>query len=205
MADHADEGDNNDNVMFVYMGGLVPWHLRVNAHVHKSVKVITREAFKNCGRLVSIELHDGVEIIEWLGFYHCTSLIRLKLPGVRVIGEDAFQNCTALEDVEFGNKGIRSHLSKEFKLPKVSNIGRYAFYGCDQLMEAELSEDLERVKLEAFGECPLLRRIVIPLKGNLLSDGLFDECGNLSQVDLVGEIHKTIASLLLERWRNEMK
>ena len=68
-----------------------------------------------------------------------------------------------------------------------------------------MSEDLERIELEAFGDCPRLRRIVIPLKDNLLSDGLFDECGNLSQVDLVGGIHKTIESLLLERWRNEMK
>ncbi len=36
---------------------------------------------------------------------------------------------------------------------------------------------------------------------------VFDGCDNLSQVDLVGgiQIHKTIDSLLLESWRNEMK
>jgi hypothetical protein len=34
----------------------------------------------------------------------------------------------------------------------------------------------------------------------------FDRCGNLTTVDLVGAegIHKTISSLLLESWRNEM-
>ena len=46
------------------------------------------------------------------------------------------------------------------------------------------------------------------LKGNLLDDDrgdqMFYDCVNLSQVDLVGEIHKTISSLLLESWRNEM-
>ena len=30
-------------------------------------------------------------------------------------------------------------------------------------------------------------------------------CENLSQVDLVGGFHKTISSLLLDSWRNEMK
>ena len=44
----------------------------------------------------------------------------------------------------------------------------------------------------------------MPLKNNLLGEYVFDECYNLSQVDLVGGIHKTISSLLLESWRNEM-
>ena len=33
-----------------------------------------------------------------------------------------------------------------------------------------MSEDLERIELEAFGDCPRLRRIVIPLKDNLHVD-----------------------------------
>ena len=64
--DHAEDSDNNDDV-FIYMGGSVPQHLRetiTHARVHKSVKIITRDAFHNCRNLVSIEMHDGVEIIE---------------------------------------------------------------------------------------------------------------------------------------------
>ena len=67
MADHADDGDDNDDV-FIYMGGdqRVPQHV-THVRVHKSVKIISREAFQNC-RSVSIEMHDGVEIIDVLGF-----------------------------------------------------------------------------------------------------------------------------------------
>jgi hypothetical protein len=39
----------------------------------------------------------------------------------------------------------------------------------------------------------------MPLKDNLLAEGAFNNCDDLSQVDLVGGIHKTISSLLLEK------
>ena len=189
----------------------MPQHV-THVRVHKSVKIIRYRAFQNC-RLVSIEMHDGVEIIEFMGFYHCTSIIRIKLPGVRIIGEDAFQNCTALEDVEFGNNLVtieewafgRTSL-RNVKLPKVRIIGKNAFYGCRQLTEVKMSEDLERIELEAFGECPRLRRIAIPLKNNIMDEGgVFAECHALSQVDILGGIHKTISSLFVESWRNEIE
>ncbi len=211
--DHADDGDD----VFVYMGGLVPEHLRetiTHVRIHESIKIITRYAFQFCRNLVSIEMHDGVEIIEEYAFYDCTSLRGIKLPGVRVIEESAFYNCTALVDVEFGNKletigkfAFQYCGSvKNIKLPKVRIIQTYAFHGCGQLTEVKMSEDLERIELEAFDECPRLRRIAIPLKNNMMDKGgVFKECVNLSQVDLVGGTHKTISSLLVEAWRNEME
>jgi hypothetical protein len=57
-----------------------------------------------------------------------------------------------------------------------------------------------------------LRRIAIPLKDNLFSPHhsdqytQFNQCDHLKTVDLVGveKIHKTISSLLLESWKDEM-
>jgi hypothetical protein len=182
--------------------------------VHKSVNIIPRDAFRDCYHLVSIEMHDGVEIIEEGAFNYwndCSSLKRLKLPGVRVIGHSAFCGCTALETVEFGDKLetiVYSAFSftslRNIKLPKVRVVRDYAFANCKQLTEAEFSEDLERIGGCAFGNCPRLRRIAIPLKDGILDEGVFARCGDLSQVDLVGGIHKTISTLLLERWRNEI-
>jgi hypothetical protein len=68
----------------------------------------------------------------------------------------------------------------------------------------KFSEDLETIENEAFDECPHLRRIAIPLKIDLLYLHVFYGCDNLSQVDIVGGVHKTISSLLLDSWRNEM-
>ena len=77
----------------------------------------------------------------------------------------------------------------------------------------EFGINLERVGVDSFNNCFRLQRIVIPLKENLLPPNYkgrctqFDECKNLRTVDIVRAdgIHKTISSLLLESWRDEMK
>jgi hypothetical protein len=76
MADHADDGGNND--VFIYMGGdqEVPEDV-THVRVHKSVKIITRHAFEHCHNLISIEMHDGVEIIEENAFFDCTYIKRI--------------------------------------------------------------------------------------------------------------------------------
>ena len=158
-------------------------------------------------------MHDGVEIIQKMAFSKCHSLRGIKLAGVRVIEKFAFYFCTALEDAEFGKKletigewAFQSCTSLRIvKIPKVRSIETSAFAGCEQLTEVELSEDLETIEEFAFGTCPVLRRIAMPLKDNLLEVDVFTGCDALSQVDLVGGIHKTVSSLLLDSWRNEMK
>ena len=212
--DHADDRDGGNNVVFVYMGGSVPEHLRetiTHVRVHKSVKIIRAGAFEYCGNLVSVEMHDGVEIIEGEAFNGCRSLRGIKLPGMRVIEEYAFANCTALADVEFGDhlesiggNAFAFAAVRSIKLPKVRVIGDYAFIGCEGLTDVELSKDFERIGRGAFMNCPRLRRITMPSKENLLGEGVFNYCDNLSQVDLVGGIRKTISSLLLDSRRQEM-
>ncbi len=213
--DHADDGgNNNDDDVFIYMGGEIPQHLRetiTHVRVHKSVKIITRQAFCSCRNLVSVEMHDGVEIIEEDAFYECRSLRGIKLPGVRVIERNAFWKCNALEDAEFGDKletigewAFRSTALRNIKILKVRVIAYAAFSRCKHLSEVELSKDLETIERFAFNDCPRLRRIAMPLKDNLLNDDVFFNCNALSQVDLVGGIHKTISSLLLQSWGNEM-
>jgi hypothetical protein len=213
MADHADDEGDNDNGVFIYMGGnqRVPRDVRY-VRIHKSVKIIRKHAFGGCRNLMSIEMHDGVEIIEQWAFNGCTSLRGIKLPGVRVIEEYAFYYCPALEDVGYGDKletigeyAFTQTSLRSIKIPKVRVIGYYAFYKCEQLTDVELSKDLETIEGGAFEDCPNLRRVAIPLKDNLLGIGAFAYCDNLSQLDLVGGIHKTISSLLLDSWKNEMK
>jgi hypothetical protein len=184
-----------------------------HVRVHKSVKIVSREAFYRCRNLVSIEMHDGVEIIEEYALHECPSLRNIKLSGVRVIEHGAFWGCRALEDVEFGDKldtigfeAFRSTALRNVKLTKVRIIETCAFWGCRQLTEVELlSKDLEGIGGAALAYCPRLRRVAFPLKDNLLGNNyVFSVCKELSVVDLVGGIHKTVSSLLLESWRNEM-
>jgi hypothetical protein len=205
-----------DNI-FVYTGEQeVPADV-THVIIDRSVKIIPERAFYNRQKLVSVKMHDGVEKIERWAFYRCHSLRGIKLPGVVAVERGAFQLCTALTDVEFGDKletiggnafsNCRS--LRNINMPTVKDIGDNAFHDCKQLTDVELPA-VETIEPYAFFRCPLLRRIAIPLKDNMF---IFSEyvqiynqfqCENLTAVELVGGVHNTISSLLLESWRNEM-
>jgi hypothetical protein len=94
-------------------------------------------------------------------------------------------------------------------LPKIKSFGRGAFTDSG-VQDAELGEDLETLGSGAFRRSKL-RRIAIPLKDGMFRLNIYDgaytqfhDCPDLTTVDLVGGIHKTVASLHLESWRNEM-
>jgi hypothetical protein len=186
--------------------------------IDRSVKIIPREAFLHRRKLVYVEYHDGVEKIEVGDFQGCHSLRGIKLLGVVEVGFLAFKYCSALTDVEFGDKletiggnaFSNCHSLGNIKIPTVKDIGYYAFCDCSQLTDVELPA-VETIGVSAFLRCRSLRRIAIPLKDNIFPPhpflqryNQFDHCDNLTTVDLVGGIHNTISSLLLESWRNEM-
>jgi hypothetical protein len=212
----ADAGDD----IFVYVGGeqVVPEDV-THVRIDRSVKIIPRKAFQGRRELLSVETHDDLEKIEEYAFNCCTSLRGIKLPGVRIVELLAFYNCYTLSDVEFGDKletigegvfGCCESLQK-IKMPSVRDIGSHAFNGCQQLADVELP-CVGTMGPGAFTGCPRLCRIAIPLKDNLFLDDYrqrytqFDNCENLATVDLVEVegIRKTISSLLLESWRDEM-
>ena len=210
------------NNIFVYMGGeqVVPDGV-THAVIDPSVKIVPRGAFSYRRQLVSVIFHDGVEIIEDDAFAGCESLRGIKLLGVREIGVEAFDGCSALSDVEFGNRletvgkcAFRYCTSlRSIKMQSVRTVHGWAFCNCYQLIDAEFGIDLETIGVDSFYKCPRLQRIVIPLKDNLFplsaNEGRynhFDECDNLTRVDIVGieGINNTISSLFLESWRDEL-
>ena len=213
----ADGGDD----IFVYLGGdqEVPDGV-THAIIDPSVKFVRMRAFYNRRQLVSVIFHDGLEIIEFEAFCGCSSLPRIKLPGVKKIGDNAFANCSALSDVEFGDRlytieprafyGCRP--LRSIKMASVRNINAWAFGCCDDLNDVEFGINLVSIGVGSFVNCRHLQCITIPLKGNLFSISTlerydqFDGCGNLATVDIVGAegIHKTISSLLIVSWKDEM-
>jgi len=217
--------DNEDR--FVYIGGKAPQHV-INAIIHESVKEIDEHAFAiyrgdddegeegDNHNLRSVIFHAGVETVGTRAFGKCPNLVSLKLPGVMTIEVGAFRVCTGLRLVEFGDKldTIQDYAFyccsslRGVTIPSATCIGDGTFYQCTSLTDAVFGEGLESIGSHAFHGCRSLRRIAIPLKDDMFRSDFgyhqFDECINLSTVDLVGGIHETVASLHLEKWRNEM-
>ena len=139
----------------------------VHVIIHPSVKIILRIAFDYRQNLVSVEMHDGVEIIEIKAFANCESLRGIKLIGVRKVRNYAFSEC-ALSDVEFGNEletiGVcafqKCNSLKSIKIPSVRTVSKGAFHYCEQLTDVEFGSNLEGIGSYSFHNCPNLRRIL---------------------------------------------
>ena len=208
------EAPQGDDDIFVYMGGnqRVPDGVR-RARIHKSVKIVRARAFCKRTQLISVEFHDGVEIIEGAAFFNCWRLSgAIKLLGVKIIKQKAFQYCCNLTGVEFGDKletieqeAFHGCISlKKIRIPSVRTIGKRVFANCLMLANVECGEGLRMIQRRAFYCCPKLERIALPLKAGMIEDDVFFFCEDLTTIDLVGGIHNTIASLHMESWRNEM-
>ena len=202
-------------VWFTYIGvedEVIPSNA---THILVQARVILRCAFANNRKIVEVICDDKVEKIEEGAFEMCTSLRRVIMRGVRIVGDSAFGRCGALADIECdkleiieGGAFCECDSLRSINLPSARIIKYSAFWDCKGLMSAMFTGKLERIEEEAaFGSCESLQQITIPLKDGFFSDtwSTFIECYHLRQVNLVeGELHETIAALHLEEWKNEM-
>ena len=207
-------GDDSDNI-FVYVGREqeVPRDVK-RVRIAEDVDTIPASTFEGCFQLIEVEGHDKIKKIEEYAFHNCPFLRWVRnMTGVIEIEEYAFFSCTVLSELEFdkleviGHQAFVSCKSLTFiSMSSVKRVGACAFSHCTAITDVTFGKDLERIEVFAFWECTALRRINIPLKNNLLSDNAaFSSCHDLSRVDAFdGGIHKTISSLHLEMWRNEM-
>lgn len=73
------------------------WSSITSIKIPKSVKVIRKNAFRNCQHLQSVVLEDGVNIIEGAAFANCTELKYVTLSNtLQEIGSGAFYDCNNL-------------------------------------------------------------------------------------------------------------
>ena len=112
---------------------------------------------------------------------------------VKVIGENAFEDCRGLKSVvmptELGS--IESNTFhgceqlSEISIPnKVTEIGHNAFDGCNSLAEVTLPDGLLSIGYSAFRECPI-SSIVIPASVNEIGESAFyswDESNELNVI-----------------------
>ena len=123
--------------------------------IHSSVKVIEKDAFKNCKQLVSISIPKTVKTIRASAFLNCSALQDFRLANgghLTTIGPWAFGGCASLESIT---------------IPKsCTTIHNYAFYGCTKLETFQVATtrgcNLKSIGASAFQDCRALRTIKIP-------------------------------------------
>lgn len=129
-----------------------------------TVTSIDRAAFCACGSLESFTVPAGVTELSASVFAYCRSLKSIDLSNVTVIGESAFDNCSAFESFTFTDK--------------ITSIGERAFSAASNLKEVTFGDALESVGKNAFMYCEALDTVNFSPKGVLkeIGDSAFARC-----------------------------
>ena len=134
--------------------------------IPSSVTSIPDGCFSGCSSLSQISLHDGITSIDRYAFsnsslksviipksvnsigyraFYKTALTSIKLPGVKTIGSEAFENCKYLTNVQFA-EGLES-------------LGNDPFRGCKALTEIELPSSVKLFRRGIFALCERIKKI----------------------------------------------
>ena len=96
-----------------------------NGTTEYTVAAIGDEAFRNCTRLTSVNIAEGLASIKEKAFYNCSALTTVKLPAsLRFIGTSAFYGCFGLAAIDIPEN--------------VTTIKEDAFDGCSSLKSVEI-------------------------------------------------------------------
>ena len=190
--------DNAAN--FVYTGqGNVPRGV-IHVRILPSIKVIRVRAFLRQTLLMSVELHDGLEVIEKEAFEECRSLREMLFPpSVRAIKEGAFCWCSVLTTAIL-NDGLEV-------------IGEGAFNGC-ALVRIDIPPSVREIDAAAFEECSNLTTVQFCdeieefVSGESMrhwwNHGVHEKCLRTYSFFVRGNIPERVGLLLPRMWQSNI-
>lgn len=179
----------------------------------RNLKEINFCSFMECKKLEKIDIPNNVTEIHQGAFEFCESLAEVNISdSVELIGDEVFQGCINLKKIDVDSKnttysssdGVLFNKSKTslirypvgkadeiYTVPNgVKNICVWAFTDGKNLKQVILSQQLEKIELEAFLNCEKLSNIEIPKSVKEIGNGVFWNCIALSRVVLVEGIQK---------------
>lgn len=103
------------------------------------------------------------------GICDCNRVKSITLDNTATIGRYAFDGCTELKDITWGNT--------------LTTIEHYAFRGCTNLTTLSLPSTTEFIQDSAFENCTGLISLTIPANTKTIYAGAFANCTNLSKIN----------------------
>lgn len=133
---------------------------------------------------IPIEI-DGmpVRVIGSNAFRNCTGVEQIIIPAtVKEIDNDAFCGCINLSQVvildnveRIGKDCFYSTALTEFRFPKRLQIVETGAFGNTKLVRVEIPQNVKEIKSKAFAECEYLQEAVIP-KSTVIASDAFSDC-----------------------------
>ncbi len=147
----------------------------------KTYKVmgIEWQAFKDCTKLTSVTIKDGMTDIGGEAFSGCSKLTSVTIPNsVTSIGYNAFCDCSKLTDVTLSDQ--------------ITSIEGSTFQNCTSLTTITIPDGVTVIHGSAFSGCEKLSSITIPNSVEKIEGSVFYNCSKLTSVDLSNITQTTI-------------
>lgn len=190
----------------------------VEVNVSKSVTVVGKNSFENCGNLEKITFAEGskLTLIQDSAFFDNNKLTEIKIPaGVTEIGYNAFYQCASLSSVTFekGSKLTtigtfafgRTNISMIDLASTLTSIGYSAFAGCLNLETIKIrASEVPTLGGDAFESCYKLTNIFVPedsVNAYKTADNWYmysSKIAALSHEHAIKEIHDEVDSSCVE-------
>lgn len=155
---------------------------------------IPKNLFKNCSSMKSVEFGKqdtvSITVVNNGAFSGCSSLKKFDLPFVKIYGDEAFMNCTALSKV-----GMEEEIS-------ATDIGNNCFENCTSLSQP-VNSKVSTVGDSAFQNSGITSLVISGTVGNTVvyGDYAFADCKNLESADITIEdgIEYSVGSYLFAK------
>jgi hypothetical protein len=154
-------------------------HELMTAELPPSLMTVCDEAFRECGKLGNVDLHDAV-FIGFEAFRMCYSFTDVIIPdSVSVMKCGAFRVCYSMESLTIGSG--------------ITDIPDSAFDYCQSLKNVDIRGKVKSVGKNAFFNAvnfmPALERISLP-DVEIIGDSAFYGCINLTDVVVGGDLRE---------------
>ena len=118
----------------------------VSVTIPNTVIAILDHAFTGCKSLTGVTIPNSVKYINWGAFGECASLASISIPNsVTSIAPNMFEKCYSLTSIIIPNSII--------------SIGAWAFRDCSSLSSIDIPETVEEIGQGAFDGCKQLKTV----------------------------------------------
>lgn len=144
----------------------------------QNVQEIGVMTFFECPNLTTVETTQPLEVVGDMAFQGCTALQDMNLSHVKELGEKAFYNCKAFRGNEEGT----------LDLSNLSSIPAFAFSSdvnhINAIKHVNFSPKLKSIGTSAFKYCEQLEEVQLPEGLQKIGDDAFYGCSSLATVTL---------------------